>query len=642
MTDPCVYETPILSSLQSPTDVAKLSEEDKTALAEELRRVMVCTVSRTGGHLAPSLGVVELTLALLTAFDPAKDRLVWDVGHQSYAYKLLTGRADEFHTLRQHGGVCGFPSPFESAYDHFGVGHSSTSISAALGMAYARDLAKSDHHVAAVIGDGSMTAGLAYEGLNQAGDAGKKLIVILNDNEMSISKNVGALSFFLSRSLSSPFMRRTKREVEELLSSIPRIGSDLRDLAIRGQHSLKSFLTPGMLFEAFRFNYMGPVDGHNLDELTKALETAKQVDKPVLVHVLTVKGKGYAPAEANPVHFHGVGKFAPETGVVKKDKPGTCPPTYTEVFGATLSEMAGTDDRIVAITAAMPEGTGLAAFGEKFPDRFVDVGICEQHAVTFAAGLAAQGFRPYVAIYSTFLQRSYDQIVHDVCVQNLPVTFCIDRAGIVGEDGATHQGVFDLAFLRHIPNMSIFVPKDEEDLRRMLLHSADHNGPLAIRYPRGKGVGVPPEQSPQPPVAGELECLLEGDGSAAIVGVGPVLYEALEAARAYKEESGTAVGVYNARWVKPLPEKGLLDLARTQKALLLLEEGTATGGFASGVLEFLSDAGPFPSLAVRRIGLPDTFIEHGPAPVLREKYGLTARNIHDSLRDMLSNSQKKR
>lgn len=642
MADPCAYNTPILCSLQSPADVAKLGEKDKAALAEELRQLMICTVSRTGGHLAPSLGVVELTLALLTAFDPAKDRLVWDVGHQSYAYKLLTGRAENFHTLRQHGGICGFPNPFESEYDHFGVGHSSTSISAALGMAYARDLAKEDHHVLAVIGDGSMTAGLAYEGLNQAGDAGKKLIVILNDNEMSISKNVGALSFFLSRSLSSPFMRRTKREVEELLSSIPKIGPDLREWAIKGQHSLKGFLTPGMLFEAFRFNYMGPVDGHDLEELTKALEIAKQVDKPVLVHVLTVKGKGYAPAEENPVHFHGVGKFAPETGVMAKDKPGTCPPTYTEVFGSTLSQMAETDQRIVAITAAMPEGTGLATFGEKFPDRFVDVGICEQHAVTFAAGLAARGFRPYVAIYSTFLQRSYDQIVHDVCVQNLPVTFCVDRAGIVGEDGSTHQGAFDLAFLRHIPNMAIFVPKDEEDLRRALLTSAGHKGPLAIRYPRGKGLGVPLSANAEPFPPGEMECLLEGDGSAAIVGVGPVLHEALAAAKAYKAETGTAVGVYNARWVKPLPGKALCDLARSLSALILLEEGTAIGGFASGTLELLSDAGLFPSLAVRRIGLPDVFIEHGAAPVLREKYGLAAGHIHDSLLAALSNSQKKR
>ena len=641
MANPCAYETPILSSLVSPTDVAKLSEEDLAALAEELRHVIVCTCSRTGGHLAPSLGVVELTLALLNAFDPSRDRLIWDVGHQAYAYKLLTGRAAKFHTLRQYGGICGFPSPKESEYDHFAVGHSSTSISAALGMAFARDLGHDDNHVVAIIGDGSMTAGLAYEGLNQAGDAGKKLIVILNDNEMSISKNVGALSFFLSRGLSSPWVRRTKKEVEEILSSIPKIGPELREIAKRGQHSLKGFLTPGMLFEAFRFNYMGPVDGHDLAELTKALETAKQVDKPVLVHVITKKGKGYAPAEENPVHFHGVGKFAPETGVISKAKPGSCPPTYTHVFGKTLLELAEKDDKVVAITAAMPEGTGLSAFAAKFPERFVDVGICEQHAVTFAAGLAARGYRPFVAIYSTFLQRSYDQIVHDVCVQNLPVVFCIDRAGIVGEDGATHQGAFDMAFLRHIPNMAILAPKDEEELRRALLTAHEHDGPLAIRYPRGQAAGTDLETTIAP-LPCELECMLKGSDKTVLIGAGPIVYEALAAAKAFGEETGEAPSVYNARWVKPLPEKDILAVAKKAKNIFLLEEGALPGGFSSGVLELLADNGPLPHAKIQRIGLPDTFIEHGAADILRDKYGLTANNILPLLRETLSNPQKKR
>ncbi|CAK7038598.1 MAG: 1-deoxy-D-xylulose-5-phosphate synthase [Desulfovibrio sp.] len=637
MTSPCAYETPILSSLTAPSDVALLSEKELTELAEELRNVIVCTVSRTGGHLAPSLGVVELTLALLTAFDPSRDKLVWDVGHQSYAYKLLTGRAAAFHTLRQHGGVCGFPSPYESEYDHFGVGHSSTSISAALGMAFARDLDKDDSHVVAIIGDGSMTAGLAYEGLNQAGDAGKKMIVVLNDNEMSISKNVGALSFFLSRGLSSPWVRRTKKEVEELLSSIPKIGSDLRDLAVRGQHSLKSLLTPGMLFEAFRFNYIGPVDGHDMEALTKALETAKQVDKPVLVHVMTKKGKGYAPAEENPVHFHGVGKFAPETGLIAKSQPGSCPPAYTKVFGETLMEMAEKNSRVVAITAAMPEGTGLSAFGEKFPDRFVDVGICEQHAVTFAAGLAARGYKPFVAIYSTFLQRSYDQIVHDVCVQNLPVVFCVDRAGIVGEDGATHQGAFDLAFLRHIPNMAIIAPKDEEELRRALVTAQGYAGPLAIRYPRGQAVGVPLTETAAP-LPRSLERMLQGDGKTVLIGTGPIVYEALAAAEAFAVETGEKSVVYSSCWVKPLPEEDILAAVRGCEHLFLLEEGALPGGFSSGILELLAENGPFPNMKIHRIGLPDTFIEHGSANVLREKYGLTARNIMQLLRETLSNS----
>ncbi|SBV92755.1 1-deoxyxylulose-5-phosphate synthase, thiamine-requiring, FAD-requiring [uncultured delta proteobacterium] len=635
-------QTPLLDAIKHPTDVAALTYEETAALASELRQVIVETVSCTGGHLAPSLGVVELTLALLRMFNPEKDHLIWDVGHQAYAYKLLTGRAKEFHTLRQFGGLAGFPSPRESKYDHFGVGHSSTSISAALGMAFARDLALDDNHVIAVIGDGSMTAGQAYEGLNQAGATGKKLIVVLNDNEMSISKNVGALSFFLSRSLSVPWVRHAKRELEEFITAIPKVGGDLRELIVKAQQSLKGFVTPGMLFEALRFNYIGPVSGHNLEELTKALETAKEVDKPTLVHVLTIKGKGYAPAEENPVHFHGVGKFSPETGVCVMTQPGSHPPSYTEIFGATLTEMAEKNDRIVAITAAMPEGTGLSRFGEKFPDRFVDVGICEQHAVTFAAGLAARGYRPFVAIYSTFLQRSYDQIVHDVCLQNLPVVFCIDRAGIVGEDGATHQGVFDIAFLRHIPNMSILVPKDEEELRRALLTASIHDGPIAVRYPRGQGIGaaLPATWDALPPNA--MECLSQNGAEAAIIGLGPIVHSALAAANAYTAETGIPVDVYNARWAKPLPKEELLALAASYKTLILAEEGALMGGFGSGVLECLADAGALPGLAVHRIGLPDIFIEHGAAALLRQKYGLDVTSITDTLRVTLSKSEKKR
>ncbi|MCC8193968.1 MAG: 1-deoxy-D-xylulose-5-phosphate synthase, partial [Deltaproteobacteria bacterium] len=595
-------QTPILDAIAHPTDVARLTPEELAALAAELRQVIVDTVSRTGGHLAPSLGVVELTLALLRIFNPEKDRLIWDVGHQAYAYKLLTGRAENFGTLRQFGGISGFPSPKESPYDHFGVGHSSTSISAALGMAFARDLAREDGHVVAVIGDGSMTAGQAYEGLNQAGASGKKLTVILNDNEMSISKNVGALSFFLSRSLSVPWVRHAKRELEEFITAIPKVGGDLRELIVKAQQSLKGFVTPGMLFEALRFNYIGPVSGHNIEELTKALETAKEVEKPTLVHVLTIKGKGYPPAEKNPVHFHGVGKFSPETGVCVTALPGSVPPSYTAVFGKTLLEMAQTDDRIVAITAAMPEGTGLIPFAETYPERFVDVGICEQHAVTFAAGLAARGFRPFVAVYSTFLQRSYDQIVHDVCIQNLPVVFCIDRAGIVGEDGATHQGVFDVAFLRHIPNMAVLMPKDEEELRHALMTAANHDGPIALRYPRGQGVGVPLTAGRHTLPMGEMECLRKGDGKVAVIGFGPIVHSALAAADALAAETGIGIGVYNGRWAKPLPTDALVSLALTHDTIFLAEEGALMGGFGSGVLECLSDAGALSTVTIHRIG----------------------------------------
>ncbi len=633
MSKPDTADTPLLSSLHSPGDIARLSPEDQARLADEIRRTIIATVSRTGGHLSASLGVVELTMALLSSFDPNADKIVWDVGHQAYAYKLLTGRAEQFHTLRQLDGMCGFPNRTESPYDHFGVGHSSTSISAALGMACARDLAGEKNHVIAVIGDGSMTAGLAYEGLNQAGAEGKRLIVILNDNELSISKNVGALSFFLSRSLSAPWMRRTKKEVEELLASIPRIGSDITSWVKKGQHSLKGFFTPGMLFEAFRFNYMGPVDGHDMKALTKALNVAKQVDKPVLVHVLTVKGKGYAPAEQNPVRFHGIGRFTPETGLTEKPQGAACPPSYTDVFGKSVVELAEKDPRIVAITAAMPEGTGLTAFAERFPERFVDVGICEQHAVTFAAGLATQGFRPLVAIYSTFLQRSYDQIVHDVCLQNLPVIFCVDRAGLVGEDGATHQGLYDIAFLRHVPGMSILAPKDEAELRDALVTAIGLNGPVALRYPRGAGVGadITREAHSLPP--GRMELLRKGEGGLAIVAAGPVANLARDAANRLAEAEGRDIAVYNARWIKPLPEEDLLHVAQNNGALLLVEEAGLAAGFGSAVLELLADKGPFPGLTVRRIGLPDKFIEHGPVTLLRERYRLTVDGIVDQIRN---------
>ena len=627
--EPAVSTEPLLPGITHPGMVAALSLPQLTQLAAEIRARLVDTLSRTGGHLAPSLGVVELTLAMLSVFNPARDKIIWDVGHQAYAYKLLTGRAAAFDTLRQIDGISGFPRREESPYDHFGVGHSSTSISAALGMATARDLAGDDHHVVSFIGDGSLTAGLAYEGLNHAGAQGRKLIVILNDNEMSIAKNVGALSLFMSRNLSARWVRRVKREVETFLKNVPGIGEELVEIARRSKHSFKNFFTPGILFEALRFNYIGAVNGHNIEELQQTLRLAATLDKPVLVHVLTRKGKGYPPAEANPVHFHGVGRFDPQTGHIACSTA----PTYTEAFGQTLIRLAENDPRIVAITAAMPEGTGLTAFAERFPDRFFDVGICEQHAVTFAAGLATQGLRPFVAVYSTFMQRSYDQIVHDVCIQNLPVTFCLDRAGLVGEDGATHQGVFDLSYLRHIPNMTILAPGNEAELQQGLVTALAHSGPFALRYPRGAGEGVALFENPEPLETGRAEYIdfsetggKEPAGDMAVVALGSMVHPALNAAREAWEK-GVRVTLLNARWVRPLPEKELREIALTYRKILILEENVLAGGFSSAVLEFLNDAGLLGGVTVRRLGLPDVFIEHGPTGLLRQRLGIDKTGI---------------
>ncbi len=630
-----VRETPLLPGIDHPGRLAELSPAELERLAAEVRAAIVGTVSRNGGHLAPSLGVVDLTLAMLSVFNPERDKLVWDVGHQAYAYKILTGRAEQFDTLRRIDGLSGFPNREESPYDHFGVGHSSTSISAALGMAVARDMAGENHHVVSVIGDGSLTAGLAYEGMNQAGAEGRRFIVILNDNEMSISKNVGALSLFMSRNLSARWVRKVKREVETLLKGIPGIGDDLLEIARRSKHSFKNFFTPGILFEALRFNYIGAVDGHNIEEMQKVLRLAATLDRPVLVHVLTRKGKGYAPAEENPVHFHGVGGFEPETGCLSV----TCSdrPTYTEAFGSALCALAEKDPRVVGITAAMPEGTGLGEFSRRFPDRFFDVGICEQHAVTFAAGLATQGLRPFVTIYSTFMQRSYDQIVHDVCLQKLPVTFCLDRAGLVGEDGATHQGAFDIAYLRHIPNMTFFAPKDEAELQQGLVTAVAHGGPFALRYPRGLGAGVPLPDEPQPLVIGQGEFLQEAAGGLAVIAVGSRVLSALQAARELFDEHGLRVTVLNARWIKPLPEDALKKVAQSHDMLLFLEEGTLAGGFSSAALEFLGDANLLRGQRICRLGLPDAFVPHGTAKQLRQRLGIDTAGIRNKMLALLKN-----
>jgi 1-deoxy-D-xylulose-5-phosphate synthase len=626
-------ETRLLPLVKKPKDVAGLSREELQTLAAELRRVIIEQVSASGGHLAPSLGVVELTLALCRVFDLERDKLVWDVGHQAYAYKLLTGRLDRFHSLRKLGGLSGFPRRAESPFDHFGVGHSSTSISAALGMALARDLAGQKHEVVAVIGDGSLTAGLAFEALNQAGDMERKLVVVLNDNEMSISKNVGALSRFLSRKLSAPFLTRFKREVEAFLKQIPKIGEDLALFARRSEDAFKSFMTPGMLFEALRFTYVGPIDGHNVDLLCDVLAQTKRMDRPVLVHVLTRKGKGYEPAETNPTYFHGVGGFEPETGMAIKHGPALFA-TYTEVFGSTLCALAEKDKKIVAITAAMPEGTGTDCFRLRFPERFVDVGICEQHAVTFAAGLATQGFKPAVAIYSTFLQRAYDQVVHDVCLQNLNVKFFLDRAGLVGEDGATHHGAFDLSYLRHVPNIVLMAPKDEDELARMMATAFALDGPVAVRYPRGMGAGAPVDPALKPLPLGQAEMLREGK-DAAIIAIGSRVLPALEAAQELEQAGVGAVAVCNARFIKPLPAEQILSLARRHKKLLVVEENALAGGFGAAVLELLADNDLLAGRLVRRLGLPDAFVEHGSQKELRELTGIDKSGIKKALAELL-------
>lgn len=626
----------VLSSLTCPSDVANLDTQALNMLAEELREQIIGTVSKNGGHLAPSLGVVELTLALLKVFNPGKDKMIWDVGHQAYAYKLLTGRRDDFHTLRQLGGVSGFPKRSESPYDHFGVGHSSTSISAALGMAMGRDLKGEDNEVIAVIGDGSMTAGLAFEGLNQAGHMDRKMVVVLNDNEMSISRNVGALSSFLSRKLSSRFVMRVKKEVEGFLKSVPAIGEDMALYARRSEHSLKSLFTPGMLFEAFRFNYLGPIDGHNMDALVNVFKQVRELNEPVLVHVLTRKGKGYEPAETNPTYFHGVGSFEPETGRSTKFKPsGESLKSYTDVFGEALTRLTEKDKSIVAITAAMPEGTGLSGFAEAHPDNFVDVGICEQHAVTFAAGLATEGFHPVVAIYSTFLQRAYDQVVHDVCLQDLPVTFCIDRAGLVGEDGPTHHGAFDISYLRHIPNIVIMAPKDEGELPRMMKTAVECGKPCAVRYPRGVGVGVEIPEDPEALTLGEGELLNEGD-EALVIALGSRVHPALFAAHELEDE-GRRIAVFNARFVKPLPQEQLRRLVGQHTRIVIAEENSKAGGFSSAVLEFLAEEGLMQGRIIRRIGLPDDgFVEHGPQNTIRVIAGVDKESIKRTISELLA------
>lgn len=620
----------LLNRIEKPEDVKALTVRELEQLASELRHFIIDTVSQNGGHLAPNLGTVELTLALYSVFSFPEDKLVWDVGHQAYTHKILTGRRDSFKTLRKKGGITGFPNRSESVYDAFGVGHASTSISAALGMALARDAKGEKNQVIAVIGDGALTGGESFEALNNAGDLGTKLIVILNDNEMSIDANVGAMSEYLSRIRIAPQYARAKRDMGSLLMSIPHIGDKVYKTASHLKDGVRSVLVPGSLFEEMGFHYIGPIDGHNIGLLEEVLASAKEMEGPVLIHIHTVKGKGYKPAEQAPDKFHGVGCFDPSTG--KSAKKAGCAPSYTSVFSKALIDLAKDRPDILAITAAMPSGTGLKAFGQAYPKRFFDVGIAEEHAMTLAAGMAAAGMHPVIALYSTFAQRAYDQLIHDVCLQNLPVTLCLDRAGLVGEDGPTHHGVFDLSYLRQMPNMCVMAPKDEEELRHMLATAIAIEGPAAVRYPRGAGLGVPLTDSLETLPVGKAEVLQE-EGDIAFLAVGTMVEKAKEAAAILKEE-GIEAAVVNMRFIKPLDTELLGEMARTKRLLITAEENVLAGGFGSAVAEYLADHGI--EVPLLRFGIPDRFIEQGTRRELLSLCGLQPDEMAERIRERLS------
>jgi len=614
----------LLDNINEPKDLRSLTTDQANQLAQEVRELIIETISKTGGHLASSLGAVELTIALHTVFDAPRDKIIWDVGHQAYAHKILTGRRDQFPTIRRHNGLSGFCRPAESVYDAFGAGHSSTSISAAVGIADARDLKKEHYHVVAVIGDGSMTAGLAFEGLNNAGAKKRRFIVILNDNEMSISPNVGAMAGYLSHVITGARYNRLKGEVEHLIRPLPQIGESLFRFGKRINEFMKGLLTSGVLFEELGFKYVGPIDGHNIPQLIETLHNVRDnIDRPTLIHVITKKGKGYEIAEKNTVQFHGPPPFSIDTGEWIVQENGI--PSYTKVFGNTLIRLAEENEKIVALTAAMCSGTGLDSFCSRFPSRFFDVGIAEQHAVTHAAGLAIEGFKPIVTVYSSFLQRAYDQVFHDVCLQNLPVVFVLDRAGLVGDDGPTHHGVFDFAYLRHLPNMVIMAPKDEDELRHMAKTAVEHNGPIAIRYPRGAGLGVALDSPLHSLEIGKGETLRDGK-DLTILAIGNMVKPACQAAEILADRYSLSVQVINARFVKPLDVERITAAARTTGLILTVEEHALQGGFGSAVLEMLEEQG-LHSAGIKRIGIPDQYIEHGAQAILREKYGLDPEHI---------------
>ncbi len=620
-----------LPKIDSPADLKKVPREELPLVAEELRDYLISVVSKVGGHLASSLGAVELTIALHYTFDTPQDKIVWDVGHQAYGHKVLTGRRDRLPTIRQYGGLSGFPVRDESPYDTFNVAHAGTAISGALGMAVARDLRGEDFHVVAVVGDAGLTVGLELEGINNLGTLQKKLLVIVNDNEMSISPNVGAIAGYLNRIVHGQAYHRIKEEVEKMMLAVPRVGPRLLRMSKDVVESAKTILIPGLVFEELGFDYVGPVNGHSLDELLTALNKVKDNPRPTLLHVVTQKGKGYPHAEQLPIKYHGVTQFDVATGAMHK-APAKAP-SYTSVFGKAMCEIAEKDSRVTAVTAAMSEGTGLVEFSKRFPTRFFDVGIAEQHAVTFACGLACEGMRPVVAIYSTFLQRAYDQIIHDVCLMRAPVTFALDRAGIVGQDGPTHHGLYDLAYLTALPGMLVMAPKDENELRHMLWTAVNSGVPAAVRYPRGNGMGTPLEPEFRKLETGKGEILREGRDFA-ILALGSMVYPALEAAEKLAA-AGMDATVINARFAKPLDEDLICCLAAEKPFLVTLEEGTEAGGFGTLVAALLQSRRIPASLL--RIAVPDRIIPHGAPDLLHAKYGLDADGIAERIRTFATN-----
>ena len=624
---------PILSKINSPADLRKLNVSELKTLADEVREFLIDTISKTGGHLSPSLGAVELTLALHYVFDTPIDKLVWDVGHQAYAHKIITGRRDTFHTLRQFGGISGFLKRDESEYDSFGAGHASTAVSAALGIATARDLAGEKFRIAAIVGDGSMTGGMAFEAMNNAGLSKKNLIIVLNDNNMSIGPNVSAISNYFTELIARPEYNKLKANVWDLTGKLDTFGDRLRRLAVRVEEGIKVIITPGMLFEAFGFRYFGPLNGHSLPKLVKIMNEIKNFNGPILLHVITQKGKGYKPAEENSQKLHGVSAFDKSTGLSPK-KEGL-PPTYTEVAGKTILELAKQNSKIVGITAAMPDGTGLDYLQKEIPERFFDVGIAEQHAVTFAAGLATQGYIPFVALYSTFLQRAFDQVIHDVAIQNLHVIFAIDRGGIVGADGPTHHGVFDLAYLRVIPNMVVMAPKDEVELRNMFYTATQYsNGPVAIRYPRGSGSGLQATPDFKEIEIGKAETLRKGS-SVAVLAIGNMVSHSLKAAELLTKSSMEAE-VVNMRFVKPLDTLLLDEISERFNFIVTVEDGVINGGFGSAVGEYFSSKN-YSGIKVLHLGISDNFVTHGTPQELYKMLKLDPQGIAESIKAFLEN-----
>ncbi len=624
--------------IKDPSFLKKLSNKELESLSQDIRQFLIERLSSTGGHIGPNLGVVELTIALHKCFDSPKDKIIWDVGHQSYVHKILTGRADQFDTLRQYKGLCGFPKMAESEHDVWETGHSSTSLSAAMGMAIARDLKKENSYVVPVIGDGALTGGMALEALNHIGHEKKNMIVILNDNEMSIAPNVGALHNVLGKLRTAGKYQWAKDELEYLLKKIPAVGGKLAATAERVKDSLKYLFVSGVFFEELGFTYLGPVDGHDFENLFENLSYAKKTEGPVLLHVITKKGKGYKPAENDTVGtWHGTGPYKMDTGDFVK--PVNTPPAWSKLVSETVRKLARKDERIVAITPAMPVGSKLEGFASEFPERMYDVGIAEQHAATVAAGLATQKMKPFLAIYSTFLQRAYDQVVHDICRQNLNVFIGIDRAGLVGADGETHQGVFDIAFLRHIPNIVLMMPKDENEGQHMVYTAVKYDdGPIAMRFPRGNGLGVPMDETLTQIPIGTWEVLKNGQ-DAAILTFGTTISMAMEAA-GILEKRGISVKVINARFIKPLDEKMLLELFKEDMPILTIEEAVLQGGFGSSILEFAHEKG-FHHNEIDCMGIPDQFIEHGSVEKLLEEIGMTTDDVVKRLNILARKKQKR-